>query len=109
MQDAWIAILLMTFIGIGLMYLYYSIMEILPDKNLFEILEYCFTRPISILLSLGYVIYFLHAIIKGDSYFWRNDYDGYSSKYPYRGYYFFYCASSGLYSLSRYRGIGKSI
>ena len=25
MQDAWIAIFLMTFIGIGLMYLYYSI------------------------------------------------------------------------------------
>ena len=61
MQDAWIAIFLMTFIGIGLMYLYYSINGILPNKNLFEILEYCFTRPISILLSLGYVIYFLHA------------------------------------------------
>ena len=62
MQNAWISILLMTFIGIGFMYLYYSINGILPDKNLFEILEYCFTRPISILLSLGYVIYFLHAI-----------------------------------------------
>ena len=109
MQDAWIAIFLMTFIGIGLMYLYYSINGLLPNKNLFEILEYCFTRPISILLSLGYVIYFLHAIIKGHSYFWGNDYDGYSSQYPYRGYYFFYCASNGLYSLSGYRGIGKSI
>ena len=61
MQDAWIAIFLMTFIGIGLMYLYYSINGFLPNKNLFEILEYCFTRPISILLSLGYVIYFLYA------------------------------------------------
>ena len=61
MQNAWIAIFLMTFIGIGLMYLYYSINGLLPNKNLFEILEYCFTRPISILLSLGYVIYFLHA------------------------------------------------
>ena len=60
-QDAWISIALMTFIGIGLMYLYYSINALLPNKNLFEILEYCFTRPISIVLSLGYVIYFLHA------------------------------------------------
>jgi spore germination protein KB len=61
MQNAWISILLMTFIGIGLMYLYYSINGLLPNKNLFEILEYCFSRPASILLTLGYVIYFLYA------------------------------------------------
>ena len=59
-QDAWIAIILMTLIGIGLMYFYYSINRLLPNKNLFEIMEYCFTRPITILLSLGYVIYFLY-------------------------------------------------
>ena len=59
-QDAWIAIILMTLIGIGLMYFYYSINRLLPNKNLFEIMEYCFTRPIAILLSLGYVIYFLY-------------------------------------------------
>ena len=59
-QDAWIAILLMTLIGIGLMYFYYSINRLLPNKNLFEIMEYCFTRPITILLSLGYIIYFLY-------------------------------------------------
>ena len=59
-QDAWIAIILMTLIGIGLMYFYYSINRLLPNKNLFEILEYCFTRPITILLSLGYIIYFLY-------------------------------------------------
>ena len=59
-QDAWIAIILMTLIGIGLMYFYYSINRLLPSKNLFEIMEYCFTRPIAILLSLVYVIYFLY-------------------------------------------------
>ena len=37
LQDAWIAIVLTTFIGIGLMYLYYSINGFLPNKNLFEI------------------------------------------------------------------------
>ena len=61
LQDAWIAIFLMAFIGVGLMYLYYSICSLLPNKNIFEILEYCFTRRISIFFSLGYVIYFLHA------------------------------------------------
>ena len=59
-QDAWIAILLTTLIGIGLMYFYSSINQLLPNKNLFEIMEYCFTRPIAILLSLGYVFYFLY-------------------------------------------------
>ena len=61
LQDAWIAIFLMAFVGVGLMYLYYSICSLLPNKNIFEILEYCFTRRISIFFSLGYVIYFLHA------------------------------------------------
>ena len=46
-QDAWIAILLTTLIGIGLMYFYYSISQLLPNKNLFEIMEYCFTRPMA--------------------------------------------------------------
>jgi len=59
-QDAWIAIFLATLIGIGLIYFYYSISRLLPNKNLFEIMEYCFTRPIAILLSLVYVIYFLY-------------------------------------------------
>ena len=59
-QDAWIAIFLTTLIGIGLMYFYYSISRLLPNKNLFEIMEYCFTRPIAILVSIGYVIYFLY-------------------------------------------------
>jgi spore germination protein KB len=63
-QDAWIAIALTTLIGIGLMYFYYSINRLLPNKNLFEIMEYCFTRPITILLSLVYVIYFLYTITR---------------------------------------------
>ena len=59
-QDAWIAIILITLIGIGLMYFYYSISRSMPGKNLFEVMEYCFSRPIAILLSLVYVIYFLY-------------------------------------------------
>ena len=59
-QDAWIAILLTTLIGIGLMYLYYCISSLMPGKNFFEVMEYCFSRPIAILLSLVYVTYFLY-------------------------------------------------
>lgn len=59
-QDAWIAIMLTTLIGLGLMYLYYSISSSMPGKNLFEVMGYCFSRPIAILLSLVYVTYFLY-------------------------------------------------
>lgn len=57
-QDEWIAISIATLIGVGLMYFYYSFNKLLPNKNLFEIMEYCLTRPVSILLSLSYSIYF---------------------------------------------------
>ena len=59
-QDAWIAIILTTLIGIGLMYLYYNISSLMPGKNLFEAMGYCFSRPIAVLLSLVYVTYFLY-------------------------------------------------
>jgi spore germination protein KB len=59
-QDAWIAIMLTTLIGLGLMYLFYSISSSMPGKNLFEVMGYCFSRPIAILLSLVYVTYFLY-------------------------------------------------
>ena len=57
-QDAWIAIGIATLIGIGLMYLYYSLNRLLPNKNLFEMMEYCFTRPIAIFISFGYSTFF---------------------------------------------------
>ena len=57
-QDVWIAIGIATLIGIGLMYFYYSLNRLLPNKNLFEMMEYCFTRPIAIFMSFGYSTYF---------------------------------------------------
>jgi spore germination protein KB len=57
-QDVWIAIGIATLIGIGLMYFYYSLNRLLPNKNLFEIMEYCFTRPVAIFISFGYSTYF---------------------------------------------------
>jgi spore germination protein KB len=57
-KDAWIAIGIATLIGTGLMYFYYSLNSLLPNKNLFEMMEYCFTRPVAIFFSFGYSIYF---------------------------------------------------
>lgn len=58
--DAWIAIIIATLIGIGLMYFYYSLNSLLPNKNLFNIMEYCFTRSVAIFFSFGYSIYFFY-------------------------------------------------
>ena len=109
MQDAWIAIFLMTFIGIGLMYLYYSINGLLPNKNLFEIIGVLFYKTNLHFAKSRLCDLFSLCNNKGDSYFWRNDYYGHSSKYTDRGHHFIYYASNGLYSLSGFRGIGKSI
>ena len=59
-QDAWIAILLTTLIGIGLMYFYYSFNRLLPNKNLFESHGVLFYKANHHFLSLGYIIYFLY-------------------------------------------------
>ena len=59
-QNGWIAICLATFIGMGLLLFYYSFIQLLPNKNLFEIMEYCFIRSIAILLSMAYVTYFIY-------------------------------------------------
>jgi spore germination protein KB len=59
-QDAWLAILMATLIGTGLMYGYYTLNKLLPNKNLFEMMEYCLTRPIAIFFSFSYIIYFLY-------------------------------------------------
>lgn len=59
-QDVWIAIIIATGIGIGIMYFYHSISTLLPGKNLYEIIDYCFKRPIAVSLSLGYITYFIY-------------------------------------------------
>ena len=60
MQDTWIALMIATFIGMGLMYFYYSFNILLPNKNLYDIMEYCFTRLVAIGLSFVYITYFLY-------------------------------------------------
>ncbi|GKU84449.1 GerAB/ArcD/ProY family transporter [Niallia sp. NCCP-28] len=59
-RDAWIVVLIGMVIGLLVMLFYFQINYLLPDKNLFEIFEYCFKRPIAICFSALYVTYFIY-------------------------------------------------
>lgn len=59
-RDVWIAVFLATFLGLGLGLFYYELVALHSGSNLFEIMEYCFTRPVAIGLGMVYSIYFLY-------------------------------------------------
>ena len=59
-EDAWIALLIALFIGIGITYFFIYMTTLAPGKNLFEMFEHCFNRPIAIILSMVYAIYFFY-------------------------------------------------
>ena len=59
-RNAWIVVLIGMFIGIVVMLFYFYLISLLPGKNLFEIFEYCFKRPIAICLTVLYVTYFIY-------------------------------------------------
>ncbi|WP_428910952.1 GerAB/ArcD/ProY family transporter [Niallia sp. Krafla_26] len=59
-RDAWIAVFLATLFGVGLGLFYFQLVALRPGSNLFEIMEYCFSRPIAIGLGMVYIIYFLY-------------------------------------------------
>ena len=59
-NDAWIAILIASLIGSGIILFYWFLMNRLPGKTLYELLEFCFGRKFAILLSHGYIVYFLY-------------------------------------------------
>ncbi|WOD62832.1 spore germination protein [Niallia taxi] len=59
-RDAWIVIIAGLFIGLLIISAYYFLLSLQPGKNFFEILEICFSRPVAIVMSLGYICYFLY-------------------------------------------------
>ncbi|WML49487.1 GerAB/ArcD/ProY family transporter [Neobacillus sp. PS3-34] len=59
-NDAWIAISAGSVCGVGILFFYLFFMSRLPGKNLFEIMEFCIGRKLSILLSFIYITYFLY-------------------------------------------------
>ncbi|MFE4521649.1 GerAB/ArcD/ProY family transporter [Cytobacillus firmus] len=59
-KDAWIAIAAAIMIGFGIMLFYYFLISRVPGKNLFELMEFGFKRPLAIIFSITYVVYFLY-------------------------------------------------
>ena len=59
-NDAWISILLGGLAGSGIIWFYIQLLKRLPGKNIFEIMEFCLGRKISIILSFIYVVYFIY-------------------------------------------------
>ncbi|MEW9669942.1 GerAB/ArcD/ProY family transporter [Ammoniphilus sp. 3BR4] len=51
-QDAWIAVLMGTALGVGAAYFYYKLLALRPGKNLYEIMEFSFGRTLAIGFSL---------------------------------------------------------
>ncbi|MCT8139436.1 GerAB/ArcD/ProY family transporter [Anaerobacillus sp. CMMVII] len=59
-QDAWIAIIIASWIGAFIIYTYAFILSYDVGKNLFEIMGQIFGRILAILLSLIYIFYFFY-------------------------------------------------
>ncbi len=59
-RDAWLVILVGMFVGLIIMSFYLYLMSLLPGKNLYEMIEYCFSRKVAILFALVYLNYFIY-------------------------------------------------
>ncbi|HEO8419560.1 GerAB/ArcD/ProY family transporter [Niallia sp. FSL W8-0635] len=59
-RDAWLVVLIGMFVGLIIMSFYLYLMSLLPGKNIYEIMEYCFSRKIAVFLALIYLSYFIY-------------------------------------------------
>jgi spore germination protein KB len=59
-KDAWIAILIGTFIGILIILFYFFLSQKGNNKNLFQLIEICFGKYIGKFISFLYIIYFFY-------------------------------------------------
>lgn len=59
-QDAWIAVGIATFFGMGLIRFYVYLLKQLPGKNLFEIFTFCFGKWLGKVISFLYILYFIY-------------------------------------------------
>ncbi len=59
-RDAWLVVLIGMFIGLIVMSFYLYFMSLLPGKNIYEIIEYCFSRKVAVILALVYLSYFIY-------------------------------------------------
>lgn len=59
-NDAWLAILLGGLIGIVIITLNHFFILRFPDKNIFQMFEFCIGRKITIVCTFMYIVYFLY-------------------------------------------------
>ncbi|MED4056176.1 endospore germination permease [Niallia taxi] len=59
-QAAWIVVLFSSFIGLVIVLAYYFMSTFSPDKNLYELMETCIGRPLAVVGSIIYVLYFFY-------------------------------------------------
>ncbi|MEK4905656.1 GerAB/ArcD/ProY family transporter [Niallia sp. FSL M8-0099] len=59
-RDAWIVVLIGMIVGVIIISFYLYLMSLLPGKNLYEMMEYCFSRKVAITLALVYLSYFIY-------------------------------------------------
>ncbi|MCM3690117.1 GerAB/ArcD/ProY family transporter [Neobacillus niacini] len=59
-NDAWLAILLGGLIGIGIITFFHFFIYRFPDKNMFQVFEFCIGRKITIVCTLIYIVYYLY-------------------------------------------------
>ncbi len=59
-QDAWVVVLVSSIIGLAIVLAYHYLHSFFPEKNLYELMEYCFNRPLAIFLSFVYIVYFFY-------------------------------------------------
>lgn len=59
-QDAWLAVLLATLLGVLLVQAYYFLLSRAPGKNLYEIMDLAGGKMFSKVLTVAYVMYFFY-------------------------------------------------
>ncbi len=59
-QDTWISLLIALVLGVIMVIIYGSILNIHPGKDIFQILEYVFGKVIGKIMGVLYTSYFLH-------------------------------------------------
>ncbi|GAE34264.1 GerAB/ArcD/ProY family transporter [Halalkalibacter akibai] len=59
-QDIWIAEIIATVIGVGIIFSYHKLLTFAGQRNLYEILEFSMGKIIGKALCLGYCLYFLY-------------------------------------------------
>jgi spore germination protein KB len=59
-KDAWLAILIATFIGMAILLFYFYLIQIADNRNLFQMFEFSFGKFVGKMFTLLYILYFFY-------------------------------------------------